>query len=58
MLLGRHADPYATLGTDPRADPRMVAAFARFGLDGRLPPSGLSVDSPLDERYAYAAMSE
>ena len=32
MLLGRHADPYATLGTDPRADPRMVAAFARFGL--------------------------
>ncbi|MFB1295805.1 alpha/beta hydrolase fold domain-containing protein [Mycobacterium sp. pW049] len=58
MLLGRHADPDATLGTDPRSDPRMVAAFARFGLEGRLPPSGLSVDSPLDERYAYAAMSE
>ncbi|OAN32479.1 alpha/beta hydrolase fold domain-containing protein [Mycolicibacterium iranicum] len=58
MLLGRHADPDATLGTDPRSDPRMVAAFARFGLEGRLPASGLSVDSALDERYAYAAMSE
>jgi acetyl esterase/lipase len=58
MLLGRHADPDATLGTDPRADPRMVAVFARFGLDGRLPPSGLSIDSPIEERYAFAAMSE
>ena len=58
MLLGRHADPDATLGTDPRSDPRMVAAFARFGLDGRLPPSGLTVDSPLQDRYAFAAMSE
>lgn len=36
----------------------MVAAFARFGLEGRLPSSGLSVDSPLEERRAYAAMSE
>lgn len=36
----------------------MVAAFARFGLEGRLPSSGLTVDSPLDQRYAYAAMSE
>jgi acetyl esterase/lipase len=58
MLLGRHADPDATLGTDPRADPRMVEVFARFGLDGRLPPSGLSIDSPIEERYAFAAMSE
>lgn len=58
MLLGRHADPESTLGTDPRSDPRMVAAFARFGLDGRLPSSGLSVDSPLEERHAYATMSE
>lgn len=36
----------------------MVAALARVGLAGRLPSSGLSVDSPLEERYAYAAMSE
>ncbi len=58
MLLGRHADPDSTLGTDPRADPRMVEVFARFGLEGRLPASGLSVDSPLEERHAFAAMSE
>ncbi|ADT97505.1 alpha/beta hydrolase fold domain-containing protein [Mycolicibacterium gilvum] len=58
MLLGRHADPESTLGTDPRADPRMVEAFAGFGLDGRFPSSGLTVDSPIDQRHAFAAMSE
>ncbi|MCH9708594.1 MAG: alpha/beta hydrolase [Actinomycetia bacterium] len=58
MGYGRHADHDSTLGTDPRADPRMVRAFARFGLEGRLPPSGLTVDSPLAERHAFAAMSE
>lgn len=36
----------------------MVKAFAEFGLDGRLPPAPLTVDSPLEERLAYAAMSE
>lgn len=58
MLHGRHADPDATLATDPRSDPRMVAALAAFGLDGRLPPSGLGAHSPLEERLAYATMSE
>ncbi len=58
MLHGRHADPDATLATDPRSDPRLVAALAAFGLDGRLPASGLGIDSPLHERLAYAAMSE
>ncbi|MDG4663607.1 alpha/beta hydrolase [Mycobacterium sp. 236(2023)] len=58
MPNGRHADPDATLRSDPRADPRMVEAFARFGLDGRLPPIGLSVDAPLEERRAFATMSE
>ncbi|MGB0877206.1 MAG: alpha/beta hydrolase fold domain-containing protein [Mycobacterium sp.] len=58
MGYGRHADPDSTLGTDPRADPRMVQAFARFGLEGRMPSSGLTVDSPLSERHAFAAMSE
>lgn len=36
----------------------MVEVLARFGLDGRLPPSGLTVDSPLEQRHAFAAMSE
>jgi acetyl esterase len=36
----------------------MVKAFAEFGLDGRVPPIELSVDAPLEERLAFAAMSE
>lgn len=58
MGYGRHADPDSTLGTDPRSDPRMVAALSRFGLAGRAPASGLSIDSPLEQRHAFAAMSE
>ncbi|MBX7432683.1 alpha/beta hydrolase [Mycobacterium sp. Y57] len=58
MLNGRHADPDATLGTDPRADPRMVEVFARFGLDGRTPPIEIAVDAPLADRHAFAGMSE
>ena len=58
MPHGRLADPDATLGTDPRADPRMVEVFRRFGLDGRFPSSGLTPDSPAEERHAFAAMSE
>jgi len=56
---GRLADPDRTLGTDPRSDPRMLAAFAPFGLDGPLPPPPLSVDSLLQERLAlFAEMEE
>ncbi|WP_083405729.1 alpha/beta hydrolase [Mycolicibacterium rutilum] len=55
---GRLLDPDCTLGLDPRSDPRMVKAFAPFGLDGRLPAIPLSVDAPLEERIAFATMSE
>jgi acetyl esterase/lipase len=58
MRYGRHADPDAALGTDPRSDPRMVAALAPFGLDKPFPSSGLTAESPLDQRYAFADMSE
>jgi len=58
MPYGRHADPDATLGSDPRSDPRMVTALAAFGLDGRFPLSGLGAHSPLDQRLAYATMAE
>ncbi|MCV7278406.1 alpha/beta hydrolase fold domain-containing protein [Mycolicibacterium flavescens] len=57
-MYGRLLDPDCTLGTDPRSDPRMVKAFAAFGLDGRLPAAPLSVDSPLEDRIAFATMSE
>ncbi|MGV0794420.1 alpha/beta hydrolase [Mycolicibacterium sp. XJ1819] len=58
MSHGRHADPDATLASDPRSDPRMVKALAEFGLDGRLPEIPLTVDSPLEQRRALATMSE
>ena len=57
-MYGRLADPETTLGTDPRSDPRMVKAFAAFGLDGRFPAAPLAVDSPLEDRIAFATMSE
>jgi acetyl esterase len=55
---GRLADPDRTLGTDPRSDPRMVAAFAPYGLDGRFPALPLSVDSTLNEQLAVLAPME
>src|SRR6476660_3318496 len=58
MAHGRLADPDCTLGTDPRSDPRMVKALAEFGLDGILPEAPLSVDSPLEDRLAFAALNE
>ena len=36
----------------------MVKAFAEFGLDGAQPEIPLSVDAPMEERLAFAAMSE
>lgn len=58
MLAGRLTDPNCTLGTDPRSDPRMVATFAPLGLADLLPDAPISVDSPLEDRLAYAAASE
>jgi acetyl esterase len=58
MSYGRLADPDSTLGTDTRSDPRMVKALAQFELDGNVPSVPLTVDSPLDDRLAYAAMNE
>ena len=58
MPNGRLADPDCTLGTDPRSDPRMVKAFAQFGLDGPAPEIPLTVDSPLEDRLAWAVATE
>src|SRR2546426_9927803 len=58
MAYGRLADPNCTLGTDPRSDPRMIKAFAQFGLDGPAPEIPLAVDSPLADRLAWAAAVE
>lgn len=58
MLAGRLADPNCSLGTDPRSDPRMVAALAPLGMADLLPETPLSVDSPLANRLAYCAAAE
>jgi acetyl esterase len=58
MPYGRLADPDSSLATDPRSDPRMVAAFAPHGLDVLPPPLAVTVDSPLDEQLRYAAEAE
>lgn len=48
---GRLGDPERSLGTDPRSDPRMVAALAPFGMDANgaeVPlPSGMSSEEIL-----------
>lgn len=58
MPHGRLANPDCSLGTDPRSDPRMVKAFAPLGMDALVPAPRVSVDSPLEERLAFAAKTE
>ena len=57
-LPGRLGNPDRTLGTDPRADPRMVAAMIPIGLAERTPPQPVTVDSPLDQLHEYNAIAE
>ena len=55
---GRLADPDRVLKTDPRADPRMVAALADFGFDEAPPPAPVTAESPLEEILEFLATSE
>jgi acetyl esterase len=57
-LPGRLGDPNRTLKTDPRIDPRLVAALAPFGMDGPPPPVPVGVDSPLKAKLEYLAATE
>ena len=47
-LPGRLGNPDQTIGTDPRADPRMVAAMKPIGLDVPGPASPVGPDSPIE----------
>lgn len=58
MPFGRLADPDCTIGTDPRADPRMVKGLAAFGMDGRLPEPPLTLDSPLEQLVEFSNFAE
>ena len=57
-MYGRLADPTCTIGTDPRADPRMVKALAPFGLDGHMPSPAVTPDAPMDKRLAAVTVTE
>ena len=57
-LPGRLGDPDVSLATDPRSDPRMVAALEPVGLAGRADPVPLTPDSSLEDIRALAALGE
>src|SRR5215813_7120211 len=58
LLPGRLGDRGRALKTDPRADPRLVAACAPFGLDSVPPPIPVHADSPMQQKLDYVAASE
>src|SRR5260221_9042616 len=58
LLPGRLGDPNRALKTDPRADPRLVAACAPFALDVAPPPVPITATSSLQDKLAYSAANE
>jgi len=57
-LPGRLGDPTLELGSDPRTDPRLVAAFAPLGLGGAAPTLPVDRHSTVEELLAVAAATE
>jgi acetyl esterase/lipase len=55
---GRLGDADMCLATDPRADPRLVAGLAPFGIDRNAEPSGVDGDSPRAEQLAASTAAE
>ncbi len=55
---GRLGDPDRSLATDPRADPRLVAALAPFGMDGHGEPPPVDASSPYEELLAFCDEAE
>ena len=58
LLPGRLGTPTMTLGEDPRADPRMIAAMRPLGLDGPPADAGVDGSSTLEELLAYVVGAE
>jgi len=55
---GRLGRPELDLGTDPRSDPRMVAALAPLGLDKTGPPPPLGPGAPREALLEFCAAAE
>ncbi len=58
ILPGKLGDPDMVLATDPRADPRLIAAMAPIGLDQAPPDAGVTIDSPTDVLVEYGLAAE
>jgi len=58
ILPGKLGDPAMVLATDPRADPRLVAALAPIGLDQAPPDPGVSIDSSSEVLVEYGLVAE
>ena len=56
-LPGRLGDDSMTLGTDPRADPNMIAMIAPMGIAARPPPS-VNGDSPAEATHGMINATE
>ncbi len=52
-LPGRLGSPSMSLGEDPRADPRMIAAMAPFGLEATPAPPPVDASSPIEALVEY-----
>ncbi|MDT7710734.1 MAG: acetyl esterase [Pseudonocardiales bacterium] len=50
---GRLGDPALTIGTDPRADPRMVAVLAALGIDGHADGAPLTPAASREELLGF-----
>ncbi len=57
-LPGRLGNPDMTLATDPRADPRMIAAMTPVGLAERTPAQPVTVDTPLEQIHEFNMIAE
>ena len=57
-LPGRLGTPDMTIGEDPRADPRMVAALTAFGLDTHAAPAPVTRDHPMEDVHEYVSAAE
>lgn len=55
---GRLGDDGRTLGTDPRVDPRVAAAWAPFGLDGAGEPPPVTPESPIETLREFCTAAE
>ena len=58
VLPGRLGDPGMSLATDPRSDPRMLAAMRPLGIDQPAPPPPIGPDAPLGQLLELAAAAE